>query len=374
MMKPVILYVISEDWYFLSHRLNLALAALREGYRVVLLTNVSSGLREITEQGIEVIDYHIGRGRVNLLKDLSTLRVMRSVFGKVSPDIVHCVGIKPVLYGGIAARWMRKRCVNALAGLGFTFSSPSVKARLLQPAVSLMLRYSLGGRSSRVIVQNQDDLELVQKKMGVEPGRTALIQGSGVDTEKYQYTGEPDGVPIIAFVARMLKDKGVVELIDACRLLRAKGLEFSLLLAGMPDLENPASLTEDQLREWNREPWIDWVGNVEQVDALWRKAALCVLPSYREGLPKTLLEAAASGRAIVTTDTPGCRSVVVDGENGLLVPVRNVARLADAIECLLLDRNLRQKMGRQGRERVLRYFDERIVVAQTLDLYRQLLA
>ena len=373
-MKPVILYIISEDWYFVSHRLPLALAAIREGYRVVLLTNVSTCRQEISDHGIELVEYDISRGGLNPFKDLVTLVRIRRLVKALRPAVVHTVGLKPVLYGGIAARWSRKqKYISALAGLGFIFSSVSVKARLLRSVVSAMLRYSLGGKHSHVIVQNHDDLEIVCGRLGVGRGRVSVIQGAGVDTGKYLDSEEPSGIPVVAFVARMLKDKGLLELIEAARLLWQRGLRFKLLLAGLPDPKNPASVSQDQLRQWNREQWIDWVGNVDRVEVLWRNAVLCVLPSYREGLPKSLLEAAASGRAIVTTDTPGCRDVVVDGENGFLVPVRDVHRLAGAMERLLSDPGLRRKMGRQGRERVLRYFDQRIIVEQTLALYRRVL-
>jgi len=370
-MKPVILYIISEDWYFLSHRLQLALAAIKNGYKVVLLTNLCSCKDKISSYGIKVINYDISRGSINPIKDLKSIFAIRKIIKRVNPDIIHSVALKPVLYGGIAVRWSgRKKYVSALAGLGFIYSSSTLKARVLKYFVNIVLKWLLSQKNVYTIVQNKADKRILMEQGGVSENQLTLIRGSGVDTKRFAYSSESSGVPVIAFVSRMLWDKGIGDLVEACEILDRKGIQYKLLLVGDSDLKNPGSVSEAQLREWGEKKNISWIGRVNDIDRIWREANLCVLPtSYGEGLPKSLLEAASSGRAIVTTDTPGCSDVVIDGENGLLVPIKNVETLAQAIGKLLSNTDLRTKMGVKGRERVLKYFDEKIIIKQTLALY-----
>jgi glycosyltransferase involved in cell wall biosynthesis len=273
--------------------------------------------------------------------------------------------------GSFAALGFSAARVNAITGLGYTFTSNSWKARSVRRAISGVLRYLMNRQGTVVLLQNPDDRAML-KSAGISEKRMVLIPGSGVDIDYLHPQPEPRGVPTIAFVGRLLEDKGIRTLIEAHLLLRLNGSNVELLIAGTPDPANPGSISEAEVASWAAEPGIRWLGHVEDIAALWARAHVAVLPSRREGLPKSLLEAAACGRPMVATDVPGCREIVRSGENGLLVPVDNPTALAQAIQTLISSLELRARYGTAARRLVVEKFAADVIGRSTVDLYGRL--
>lgn len=364
-----LLYLVTEDWYFVSHRLPLAVAARAAGYEVVVATRVREQAAAIEAAGVRVLPIEMDRGGMNLPRELATLFRLWRLYRRERPDIVHHVALKPVLLGGLAARLAGVRAVvGAVAGLGFLFSGDRRAAR----AASLLkwLLPSLIGRGC-AIAQNPEDAVMLAD-CGVAPARIRLIRGAGVDTTYFSPRAELPGTPLVVLPARMLRDKGVGEFVEAARILRGQGVQARFALVGAPDAANPASIAETELQAWAAEGVVEWWGQREDMPEVYAACHVVCLPSYREGLPKALLEAAACGRAIVATDAPGCREIVRDGENGLLAPVRDAGALAIALRRLLEDGALRRDMGARGREVAVADFSVERVVSETLALYREL--
>jgi glycosyltransferase involved in cell wall biosynthesis len=371
-MKPRLLYFVTEDWYFCSHRLPLAKAALEAGYAVSVVTRVRRHGDAIRRAGLRLIPFEISRQAANPFTEARVIARLAALYRRIRPDVVHHVAIKPVLYGALAARLAGvEHVISALAGMGWLFTASSKKADLLMPVVSLGLSRMLS--RGRIIVQNPDDADLI-RKLGIRREKIALIRGSGVDLGVFRPQPEPPGIPLVLLHSRMLRDKGVGEFVKAARLLHQRGKTVRFVLGGNPDPANPASIPKDQLEAWHRSGEVEWWGERADIPEVLRQAHVVCLPSYREGLPKSLLEAAASGRPIVTTDVPGCREIVADGVNGFLVPARQAEALADAIERLLADAALRRRMGWRGRQRVENEFSLDRVIADTMDLYQRVLA
>ncbi len=379
-LEPKLLFLVTEDWYFCSHRLPIARAARDAGYDVAVATRVAAHGEAIRAEGFRLIPLaKLGRSMGNPLRELSGLLEVVDVYRRERPDIVHHVALKPAIFGSLAARIAGvKRAVNAIAGLGSIFSSQSAKARLLRPMVKLAFRLLLNREGAAVIVQNPDDGRLLTGGGLVDPARLTLIKGSGVDLARFAATAEPvtDAAhpPIATLVSRMLWDKGVGVLVEAARLLRTRGVPLRVRLAGTPDPENMGSIPEEQLRAWHDEGVVEWIGFCDDVAGLWRASHIAVLPSwYGEGVPKSLLEAAAAARPMVAVDGPGLREVVTDGETGLLVAPRDAAALAGALQRLAGDGAMRRRMGEAARRRAEHEFGEAAVAEATLALYRRLL-
>jgi len=369
-----ILYVITEDWYFHSHRLPLALAARDAGYDVAVATRLNKHADVIQQAGIRLIPVHLSRRSINIVSELMMLVRLFLLYRREKPDLVHHVALKPVLYGSLAARLAGvPHVVNALAGLGYIFTSDQLLARILRPAIGKAFRLLLNDSKSRLILQNKDDLALFIRKRFIEEERTSLIRGSGVDTTAFSPTPEPSGHPVVMLASRMLWDKGVKEFVEAARILKSRSTHARFVLVGDTDLQNPSAIPQGQLSAWRAEGIIEWWGHREDMPIVFSEAHIVCLPSFREGLPKVLIEAASCGRPIVTTDAPGCREIVINEVNGLLVPVRNEMELANAIQRLIECPELRQKMGTRGREIVLKEFSVEKVVSETMAVYESLL-
>jgi glycosyltransferase involved in cell wall biosynthesis len=291
---------------------------------------------------------------------------------------VHSFTIKCAVYGSIAARLAGVRSrINAVAGMGYVFISNEWRARLLRPIVRLLMRAALAGRNARLILQNRDDVELFESAQLLDARNIRLIRGSGVDCERFTPANSPDVARAresrVLLAARLLWDKGIAEFVEAARILRAQDRHARFLLAGTPDQGNPASIPVETIRAWVGEGLVEWLGQVDDMPALFATVGVVTLPSYREGLPKSLIEAAACGLPLVATDVPGCREVIRDGEDGLLVPVRNGAALAAAIARLIDDPDLAGRLGTAARQKALDEFDERIVIDRTMAVYTELL-
>lgn len=371
--QKTLVFLVTEDWYFCSHRLPLALAARDAGYDVTVLTRVTNHGETIRSAGLNLIPIGMVRRSRGMTGELAAIRELVRLYRELKPDLIHHVALKAVVYGSIAARIAGLRnVVNAVAGLGWLFSSESLRAKMLRKSVALVFRALLV--RGRVIVQNPDDrATLVQT--GLRAEAVKVIRGSGVDLERFNATPEPNGRPAVLLASRMLWEKGVGQFVDAARALQGRGSEARFVLVGVPDVENPSAVPETTLQAWHDEGVVEWWGRREDMPAVIQQAHVICLPSfYREGVPKILIEAAASGRPIITTDTPGCREIVRHQENGLLVPTRDVAALATAIERLLRDPNLRQRMGERGRMIAVNEFSIQSVVRETLGVYEELLS
>ncbi|MBI2725926.1 MAG: glycosyltransferase family 4 protein [Polaromonas sp.] len=370
-----LLFFVTEDWYFCSHRLPPARAALAAGYEVVVATRVDRRGEQIAAEGFRVVPLSLSRRSRNPLQELAAVMEIVRIYWQERPDIVHHVALKPVLYGSVAALLLRRPAVvNAMAGMGFLFTSSSRSAGWLRAVVSRVFRVLLNAGRNVLILQNPDDVNLMVSGGLVQASRVRLIRGSGVDTQRFHPAPEPDGIPVVMLASRMLWDKGVGEFVEAARQLRDRGVHARFVLVGDGDPDNPASIPDEQLKLWHDSGVAECWGRCEDMPGAFAQAHIVCLPSYREGLPKVLLEAAACGLPLVATDAPGCREIVRHGENGLLVPLRDATALALAIERLLADSALRASMGKKGRRMVEEEFSEAYVAGQTLAVYREMCA
>lgn len=372
-VRKKLLFLVTEDWYFWSHRLPPARAAQAAGYDIVVATRVGNRGADISAEGFKLVPLDLRRRSRNPFRELAAIAQIVKIYLRERPDIVHHVALKPVLYGSLAAYFVRGPVVvNALAGMGFLFTSGSILATVLREVVSCLFRLLLNSGRNLLILQNPDDQAMLVNGGLVAAERVRLIRGSGVDVERFALTPEPQTTPVVMLPSRMLWDKGVGEFVEAARLLRARGAMARFVLVGNGDPDNPASISEYQLKTWRDSGVVESWGHCRDMPVTLAQAHIICLPSYREGLPKVLLEAAACGRPLIATDVPGCREIVRHRQNGLLVPVRDAVCLADAIERLLGDADLRRVMGQQGRRMVESEFSEATVAQQTLAIYLEL--
>ncbi len=373
---PRVLFVVTEDWYFTLHWLQLAREVARAGYRVAVATRVQAHADRIREAGVELIALdRLRRSNLNPLREASAVLELAGVFKRWQPTVVHLVALKPIIHGALAMRLGRRRaCVNALAGLGFVFLQDGLLARTLRPLIKGLLRQALQRRSSLTTVQNPDDRELLVDQRLVDPQRVRLIPGAGVDLTRFAQQPMPTGRPLVLLMSRLLWDKGVGEFVEAARLVRQRGVDARFVLVGEPDDENPAAVPRPRLHQWNEEGVVEWWGFRADAPAVLTEANIVVLPSYREGLPTVLTEASATGRPLVATDVAGCRDVVRHGETGLLVRPRDPESLASAIAELLSDPERCRAMGQAARAVAEREFSIKAVVSRTLDVYREVQA
>ncbi|MFT3717977.1 glycosyltransferase family 4 protein [Pseudorhodoferax sp.] len=370
-----LLYFISEDWFFCSHFLDRAIAAQRAGHEVLVLTRVAAHGERLRQLGFRLLPLRMERSGTHPLRELGVLRQVWRAYRAERPELLHHVALKPILYGSLVARCLGLRAVvNAPVGMGYVFTAGGARGRALRALVRLALRALLDPPGSKVVFENEEDLAASVRDGSVRADDAVLIRGAGVDMAVFAPAEPPAGTPVVVLGARMLRDKGVQEFVAAARLLRARQVDVRCVLVGAPDPANPSSLTREQLERWQAEGAVEWWGHRDDMAAVLRQCHIACLPSYREGLPKFLLEAMACGLAVVSTDATGCRQAVEHGVTGLLVPPRDAGALARALERLLRDGQERAAMGRAGRERVQRLFDDRIVVRDTVALYRQLMA
>ena len=370
-----LLFLVAEDRYFCSHRLPLAVMAKKAGYEVVVATRVNQHASVIENAGLKLVPLKcLRRGSLNPLREFAFILELLSIYRREKPDLVHHVAVKPVLYGSIAARLVGvPTIVNALAGLGFVFSSNRFLIRCLKSFFVVLLRLLLKGeKDSIMIVQNSDDRKVVVDRGIVNNEDVRLIRGAGVDVTQYCVQHRENEVPVVMLAARMLWDKGVGEFVEAARTVK-QGHHTRFVLVGDTDTENPAAIPRKDLENWHEEGVIEWWGYRDDMPDVISQADIVCLPSYHEGLPKILLEAMACGKAIVATDIPGCREVIHNGENGILVPLRNPASLVNAFEQLLNDREMVARMGTIGRQMVESKFSTDVINAEVLQVYEELL-
>jgi glycosyltransferase involved in cell wall biosynthesis len=371
----VILFA-NTDWYLYNFRLALALTLRRSGIDVLLVSPPGPYGERLRQLGLRWIAAPLQRRSLSPLSELRTLAWLHGLFRREQPDLVHGFTIKCAVYASVAASLSGvPACVAAITGLGYIFSSRDARARLLRPLVRGLMRQALSGRRRRLVLQNADDVALFVSAALADATQIRLIPSSGVDLARFRpaVRDTTQRRPLcVLLAARLLWDKGVAEYAAAAQLLRSQGRDIRFLLAGAPDPGNPAAVDEASIAQWRSDAGIEWLGHVDDMAALFHQADVAVLPSYREGLPKSLIEAAACALALVTTDVPGCRDVVRDGVNGLLVPARDAAALAQAIARLDDDRELLARLGAAARAHAVAEYDVHAVNARTLAVYREL--
>ena len=365
-----LVYVITEDWFFASHFLDRAIAAKNSGYKVSVVTRCRETAQELDALGLIFENIEFSRRGLNPIRELATVVRLRAILRRINPNIVHNIALKPVVLGSLAARLAGVRnVVNAPVGMGYVFTSHESKARILRPLVKRLIRNVLSRPNSKVIIENSDDYNNLISGRFAKRESISLVKGAGVDTAKFNYTVESVEPVKVIMVARLLRDKGIQEFIDAAEIVKQSNSSVKFLLVGDVDDGNPTSLNTKQLVELKNSQNVEWLGARFDIAELLAASHIACLPSYREGLPKSLIEAASVGRAIVATDVPGCREVVTHLINGLLVPPRDSKALAAALLVLVNDHELRSKMGRENRSKAEHEFANEIIIRQTQNVY-----
>lgn len=372
-----VLFLIAEAGYFFSHRFSLARAAQEAGYDVSLATAPSPLVTRLEGTGLRHYPLtFLHRSRLSPLREILALREISTLYQKLRPDIVHHVAMKPVLYGTLAAKYAEvPRIINAFGGLGYLFSSSSLKARCLRFGIRLPMRAALKSSESTLILQNQEDHALLRHKGFLARDNVVLIPGSGVDTTHFspslQRGRDPHAPVVISFLGRLLWDKGIEELGKAAALLKKENIHAVVHVYGERDPQNPLSLTPKDIVSLSKIYPLCFKGPSHDVAKTYQASDIGVLPSYREGLPKSLVEAASCGLPLVTTDVPGCRDVIEDGVSGFLVPPKAPEPLAKALASLCQNKALREAMGKAGRQRTQKLFAQERINKQTLALYER---
>jgi glycosyltransferase involved in cell wall biosynthesis len=365
-----IILFANTDWYLYNFRLPLARVLREEGHEVLLISPPGQYGQRLLEEGLRWEALSLSRRGANPLAEAAAILRLRRLYRREQPDLVHHFTIKPVLWGSLAARLAGvKKVVNAITGLGYVFTTRSTFTLIARLLVRWLYRLCL--RDSRVIFQNQHDLDFFERERLVSPGQAALIRGSGVDIQRYQPAPLPAGLPVVVLPARMLWDKGVAEFVEAAHIINADGVKARFALVGLPDEGNPSAILPVRIEEWVRLGLVEHWGWRDDMAAVYHAASLVCLPSYGEGLAKSLIEAASCGRALVASDIPGCREVVQNDVNGLLVPPRDARALADALRTLLDDRTRLEEMGRSSREIAVRHFAVEMVNRDTIKEYNK---
>jgi glycosyltransferase involved in cell wall biosynthesis len=373
-------FFANTDWYLYNFRLATARRLRADGHEVVMMSPPGDFGERFATQGFRWVTLPMNRASLNPLREVTTLWQLVRALRRERPDLLHSFTVKCAIYGALAARVANvPAIVNAVAGMGYVFTSEGFKARALRPLVKSLLRATLGNARSLLILQNHDDAEAFSASRLAMPEKIRVIRSSGVDTTRFQPVSPPrsrNGRLRVLMAARLLREKGVQEFVDASALLQDQGRDVEFLLAGMPDPGNPHSVDVAQVQRWADAGLLRWLGHVEDMPALLNTVDVMALPSYyREGVPKSLIEAAACGLAIVTTGLPGCREVVTQhGVDGLRVRPRDARELADLISVLDDDRNLVSQLGRNARQRALTDFDERLVIQRTVEVYAELMS
>ncbi len=366
--------MVNAPEFFLSHRLPLAIAAKSTGYEVHVATASGSEVASILAHGFKHHSIPFARSGQNPFGEITTLLQLVRLFRHLRPDLVHLITIKPVLYGGIAARMAGvSSVVSAISGLGTVFLADSTSAKMRRWVVIRLYTAAFCQKNLAVIFQNPDDRDTLISLGTLQTSQARMIRGSGVSLSDYPFVPEPDGVAVVVMAARLLRDKGVLEFVEAARLLQQRGVAVQMRLIGSPDPGNPTTVAQQEIDQWEQQGSIQLLGFRNDIAKQYAEANIVCLPSYREGLPKSLVEAAACGRAVVTTNVPGCRDAITPDVTGLLVPVKDATALANAVQKLIEKPEMRKQMGQAGRELAEEAFVIEKIVAQHMHIYTELL-
>ena len=368
-----LVFIVNVDWFFISHRLPIALEALKQGCEVHIFAQDTGKMQYLQSLGLQVHSINLERGSINPVQTLKLLFDLKNKLKKIQPDVVHLVTIKPVLIGGLASILAKvPSIVYAISGLGFIFTNTMLKAKILRLGIIPLYRLALSAKNKTVIVQNLDDLRILRQYVAIPESQTVLIPGSGVDLKKFDFQPLPLKNKIVLMACRLLADKGVYEFHKSVRLLKEKYPEVRFVLVGGIDPDNPTSLTKKELNEWVEKGDLEWWGHQSNMSEVLSQATIVVLPSYREGMPKVLLEAQALGRPIVTTDVPGCREAIENGKTGFLAQVKDEYSLANAIEKLINNDDLCLEFSHNARVLAEQKFDIEQVVKTHINIYENL--
>ena len=366
-----IILLANTDWYLYNFRLSLAESIRSNGDQLTLLSPQGPYVKKIKNMGFKWIEINLSRKGNNPLKEIATIKQIASIYRAEKPDLVHHFTVKCVNYGSLAAKLAGvKKIINAITGLGYVFLNENTHTRIMRWIVEYFYRISL--KNTTVVFQNEDDLQLFKRNRLITQGQASIIPGSGVDIDKFTQVKEPEGIPSVILIARLLRDKGVYEFVEAAKIIIEQSHHARFILVGDIDEGNPASLTKNELQDWVQKGVIEWWGWRDDVIDVYHCANIVCLPSYREGISRTLIEAGACGKPLITTNVPGCKQVVIDGENGFVVPQKNAEELAKALVKLIINPELRRVMGMRSREIVTEKFSSYIINSQTLALYEKI--
>lgn len=371
--NKTILFVVNSDWFFLSHRLPIAKKSLEKGYNIHLACEISDKRKELERYGINLHDIKIKRSSTSLLSSFLLFLEFLKIFKKTKPDLIHLVTIKPVLIGGLAAKFLKKstKIVMSVTGLGYIFIDKGIKAFLRKQIIIFFYKFVFKHNYLKVIFQNKTDLSKICKLTNLPINNTILIPGSGVDLTTYNITKIPLNNPIVLLPARLISSKGIYEFIESAKNLKNLA---RFVIVGKNDTEARNCIKIKELAEWQKAGIIEYWGESNDMPKIFQQSTIVVLPSYREGMPKSLLEAAACGRPIITTNVPGCRDSILDGITGILVPVGDPNSLTLSLKKLLKNPNLINSMGKAGRNLAEKRFDIEYVVKKHLEIYQLLLS
>lgn len=372
-----ILIIVNVDWFFISHRLPIALKALEGGYEVTVACKFTEHKAALSKMGFNVIDVPFQRSGGGIASEINTIKVIKSIVENLQPSLIHAITIKPVLYSGMALKTIKQDIpfVAAISGLGYVFTANTLRAKATKLIASAFYKIALSQKYKTVIFQNTSDEAILTEVAKLKVADKTLIKGSGADLSVYNYLPEnTNGVVKIVMACRLLKEKGVYQFVDAARIVKEKHDDVEFLLVGTPDLENPNSIQQNEIDSWVKQGLVTYLGHRSDIPDVFANSNIVCLPSfYGEGVPKVLIEAAACGRAIITTDNPGCRDAVIEGETGLTVPIRDAKALATAVLQLIEQPELRVAMGAKARVFAEKEFDVNSVVNKHLEIYNNLL-
>ena len=372
--KQRLLFIVNEDWAFVSHFIERAVAAKEHGYDVAVVAHCANHRSIIESAGLTVFEHGMSRSGTNPFREIASVANLIKVIRNYRPTLIHLIALKPIVLGSCASIFYRKaQIICAPIGMGYLFSSDDSRARRLRPIVNGALRIALKQSRVAIIIENQDDMDTLKQGNFVQNNQIYLIKGAGVNLNTYRATSETDDHLVVSLFARMLRDKGVTEFVQAATTIKQSRPDIQFQLIGGLDDGNPAALSSQQMEDWVAEGSVSWLGQRSDVPELLSKSNIVVLPSYREGLPKVLIEAAAAQRAVIATDVVGCREAVTDGLNGLMIEPRNSHALTDAIMRLVTDHDLRHKLAQAGRFRAENEFSSEIINTQPLAVYEQVL-
>lgn len=373
-MKKKLLFVVNVDWFFISHRLPLATRAIEKGYEVHLACNFSQPIELMGAEGIICHQIPFTRSNYNPVNALVIFKYILKLFKEINPDLVHLVTIKPILFGGIASRLLKvPATVFAISGLGYIFISKGIIASIRKKLIGLIYSFAFNCKNLCVIFQNTEDQNELSVLTGLNKKYSVIIPGSGVNIEKFSFSRLPKSSPTIMMASRLLKDKGVHEFVSAAKIVKKINNKIKFVLVGTPDPENPSSISLEELNGWINAEYIEFWGHKTDMAKIISQSTIFVLPSYREGLPKVLIEASSCGRPIITTNVAGCRDAIINNKTGLLVEKCNEKDLADKIIALSSDLKRCEEMGVFGRKLVEEKFSENLIVNQHMDVYERLL-
>ena len=371
-----ILFLINDLNFFISHRLPISESAVRKGYNIVIGYGETGGADPffLKQKGFKIKSIFMRRGSINLINEFITFFNILKFFKKEKPDLVHLVTIKPYLYGGIASQILKiPSVVSAVSGLGTLFTSKNLKSNILRIFLYPIYKLAFNHCNQKVIIQNLDDLKVLTELGYFKLSKSKLIKGSGVNLKNFKKLKEVNEFPTICFAGRLIREKGVFEFISAARILKQRNINAKFLLSGILDDKNPSSLNRFEIDKIKNEGFVEVLGYQKDIPTLYEKSHIICLPSYREGFPKALVEAAAAARAIVTTDVPGCRDSIIRNKTGLIVPVKNSKKLADALQWLIENPKERVAMGKAGRELAEKEYSIEKIVREHLEIYEELL-